>query len=44
MRAKQTGMSTEAQLLYQISQQLERLIKVTASNGNPTTTTTTTVV
>jgi hypothetical protein len=39
--AKQIGQSAEANLLWQISKQLELLIKVTAAN-NPTTTTTTT--
>jgi hypothetical protein len=38
---KQIGSSQEANLLWQISKQLDRLIKVTAAN-NPTTTPTTT--
>lgn len=33
--------STEAQLLSQISKQIERLIQVTAANNTTTTTTTT---
>ena len=37
---KQIGQSQEANLLWQISKQLEQLIKVTAA-GNTTTTTTT---
>ena len=42
--SKQIGQSAEANLLWQISKQLEQLIKV-VSQGNvyPTTTTTTTV-
>ncbi len=40
--SKQIGQSAEANLLWQISKQLEQLIKVTAANA-PTTTTTTTV-
>jgi len=36
--------STEAQLLHQISKQLERLIAVTSASYVHTTTTTTTVV
>jgi hypothetical protein len=44
MNSKQTGMGTEAKLLYQISKQLDRLIRITAAQSNPTTTTTTTVV
>ena len=38
---KQIGGSQESNLLWQISKQLDQLIKVTAAN-NPTTTTTTT--
>lgn len=38
---RQIGWSTESNLLWQISKQLEQLIAVTAA-GNPTTTTTTT--
>ena len=42
--SKQIGQSVEANLLWQISKQLELLIKVTAAgNTYPTTTTTTTV-
>jgi hypothetical protein len=41
--SKQIGQSVEANLLWQISKQLERLIQVTATS-NTTTTTTTTVV
>jgi hypothetical protein len=41
--SKQIGQSAEANLLWQISKQLERLIQVTAAS-NTTTTTTTTVV
>jgi hypothetical protein len=40
LSAKQIGQSTEANLLWQISKQLEHLIKVV---GHPTTTTTTTL-
>lgn len=41
--AKQIGSSNEANLLWQISKQLEHLIKVVAQgNTYPTTTTTTT--
>jgi hypothetical protein len=40
--AKQIGQSAEANLLWQISKQLETLIKVTANNV-PTTSTTTTI-
>jgi hypothetical protein len=41
--AKQIGQSAEANLLWQISKQLEHLIKVVAQgNTYPTTTTTTT--
>jgi len=41
--AKQIGQSVEANLLWQISKQLEHLIKVVAQgNTYPTTTTTTT--
>jgi hypothetical protein len=39
---KQIGWSNEANLLYQISKQLERLIQVTAAAATTTTTTTTT--
>ena len=39
--SNQIGQSTEANLLWQISKQLEQLIKVVGA-GNPTTTTTTT--
>lgn len=38
---KQIGWSNEANLLYQISKQLERLIQVTAAAATTTTTTTT---
>ncbi len=38
------GSSVEAQLLHQISKQLERLIAVTSASYVHTTTTTTTVV
>jgi len=48
---KQIGWSNEANLLWQISKQLEQLIKVTASltttsttTAAPTTTTTTTTI
>jgi len=41
--AKQVGQSAEANLLWQISKQLELLIKVTAAGVIATTTTTTTV-
>ena len=40
--SRQIGQSAEANLLWQISKQLERLIKVTGASM-PTTTTTTTV-
>jgi hypothetical protein len=40
--AKQIGQSVEANLLWQISKQLEQLIKITSKNI-PTTTSTTTV-
>lgn len=40
--SKQIGQSAEANLLWQISKQLETLIKVTYANGNTTTSTTTT--
>ena len=40
--SRQIGWSTTDNLLWQISKQLEQLIKVTAANA-PTTTTTTTV-
>ena len=39
--SQQIGWSQKSKLLWQISKQLELLIKVTAAN-NPTTTTTTT--
>jgi hypothetical protein len=39
--SKQIGWSTESNLLWQISKELEQLIKVTGANI-PTTTTTTT--
>jgi UDP-N-acetylmuramoylalanine-D-glutamate ligase len=39
--SKQIGQSAEANLLWQISKQLEHLIKVTGSVGKTTTTTTT---
>jgi hypothetical protein len=35
---RQIGQSVEANLLYQISKQLERLIQVTAATTNTTTT------
>lgn len=38
--SKQIGQSAEANLLWQISKQLELLIKVTAASGTTTTTTT----
>jgi hypothetical protein len=34
MNSKQAGMSTEAKLLYQISKQLDRLIKINAATKN----------
>ena len=37
---KQVGWSTEANLLHQISKQLDQLIKITASLTTTTTTTT----
>jgi len=40
--AKQVGQSAEANLLWQISKQLERLIQVTGASIPVTTTTTTT--
>jgi hypothetical protein len=40
--SKQIGWGTTENLLWQISKQLETLIKVTANNNNTTTTTTTT--
>ena len=40
--ARQIGWSQEANLLWEISRQLERLIQVTNSNTPITTTTTTT--
>jgi len=39
---KQIGWSQESNLLWQISKQLEQLIKVTANINSTTTTTTTT--
>ena len=39
---KQIGWSQESNLLWQISNQLDQLIKVTASSNTSTTTTTTT--
>ena len=39
--SKQIGWSQEANLLYQISKQLDQLIKVTAAITTTTTTTTT---
>lgn len=39
---KQTGWSNEANLLWVISKQLEKLIQLTGKIANPTTTTTTT--
>lgn len=39
--SKQIGQSAEANLLWQISKQLETLIKVVNAAGNTTTTTTT---
>jgi hypothetical protein len=39
---KQIGWSQESNLLWQISNQLDQLIKVTASSSTSTTTTTTT--
>jgi hypothetical protein len=44
MNSKQAGMSTEAKLLYQISKQLDRLIKINATKKSVATTTTTTTV
>jgi hypothetical protein len=38
---KQIGWSTESNLLWQISNQLDQLIKVTSNLGTTTTTTTT---
>ena len=38
--AKQIGISNEANLLWEISKQLDQLIKVTAANNTTTTTTT----
>lgn len=40
--SKQIGWSNEANLLWNISKQLERLIEVTSKNAPVTTTTTTT--
>ena len=40
--SRQIGWGTEDNLLWQISKQLELLIKVTANSMNSTTTTTTT--
>jgi hypothetical protein len=40
--SRQIGWSTEDNLLWQISKQLELLIKVTGNSMNSTTTTTTT--
>lgn len=40
--SKQIGWSQEANLLYEISKQLDQLIKVTAASAKSTTTTTTT--
>lgn len=39
--SKQIGWSNESNLLYQISKQLDQLIKVTAALSSTTTTTTT---
>lgn len=39
---KQVGWSNEANLLWVISKQLEKLIQLTGQISNPTTTTTTT--
>jgi len=41
--SRQIGQSTQANLLWQISKQLERLICVAACGCSPTTTTTTTI-
>ena len=41
--SRQIGWSTQSNLLWQISKELERLICVTAGGCNTTTTTTTTV-
>jgi hypothetical protein len=38
--AKQIGWSQESNLLWEISKQLDQLIKVTAANNTTTTTTT----
>ena len=40
--SRQIGQSAEANLLWQISKQLETLIKVVYATGNPPITTTTT--
>lgn len=40
MRPRQIGQSPEADLLYQISKQLDRLIKIMGSMSTLTTTTT----
>lgn len=40
--SQQIGWSQEAKLLYQLTQQMDRLIKVVAANGTTTTTTTAT--
>ena len=39
--AKQIGQSAEADLLWQISKQLEKLIQITYASNSTTTTTTT---
>lgn len=39
--AQQIGWSQEAKLLYELTKQMDRLIKVVAANGTTTTTTTT---
>ena len=41
---KQIGISNEANILWEISKQLDRAIAVTCTGPCPTTTTTTTVV
>lgn len=44
MSSKQIGWGTTDNLLWQISKQLEQLIKITARGPQATTTTTTTIV
>jgi hypothetical protein len=42
--SKQIGWSVESNILWEISNQLDKLIKITSNLSNPTTTTTTTTI